>query len=162
MCAKRRRKTDESRREALSVKILMYVLSAAVAYLLGTVSTGCYATGGQCCDNTITFSAKNARLNHYIINKVQIYGETPDVVAANANEFVKGDGAMRADGGEAIVIKDDGQAGDLCDRTFVDAVLTGDGSKILSPYADAVKSLAFTLACNRSMEENKPISIDEM
>ncbi|MBE6929478.1 MAG: Gfo/Idh/MocA family oxidoreductase [Ruminococcaceae bacterium] len=127
---------------------------------LGTVSTGCYAKGGQCSDNTITFSAKDARLNHYIINKVQIYGEAPEVADPNANEFIKGDGAMRADGGEVITIKDQGQAGDLCDRTFVDAVLSGDGSKILSPYADALRTLEFVMACNQSMDSNLPIKIE--
>ena len=72
---------------------------------LGTVSTGCYATGGQCCDNTITFSTKDARLNHYIISKVDIYGETPAAVAdEGASEVIKGDGKMSADGGEAITI----------------------------------------------------------
>lgn len=127
---------------------------------LGTVSTGCYATGGQCCDNAITFSAEDARLNHYIIAKVDIYGEKPVAQEEGSSEVVKGDGKMSADGGEAMTVKDDGQAGDLCDRTFVDAVLTGDGSKILSPYADAVKTLEFVLACNRSMEANAPIEIE--
>ena len=127
---------------------------------LGTVSTGCYATGGQCCDNTITFSAKDARLNHYIISKADIYGETPAAAQEGASEVIKGDGKMSADGGQAITIKDNGQAGDLCDRTFVDAVLTGDASKILSPYADAVKTLEFVLACNASMEADAPIKIE--
>jgi len=127
---------------------------------LGTVSTGCFATGGQCCDNTITFSAKDARLNHYIISKVDIYGETPVAKAEGGSEVIKGDGKMSADGGQAITIRDQGQAGDICDRTFVDAVLTGDGSKILSPYSDAVKTLEFVLACNASMEADAPIRIE--
>lgn len=127
---------------------------------LGTVSTGCYATGGQCCDNTITFSAKDARLNHYIIKKVDIYGEAPVAAASDDAEVIKGDGKLSAAGGEAITIQDNGQAGDLCDRTFVDAVLTGDGSKIRSPYADAVKTLEFVMACNQSMDENRPIRIE--
>ena len=127
---------------------------------LGTVSTGCYATGGQCCDNTITFSAKDARLNHYILSKVDIYGETPAVQEEGSSEVVKGDGKMSADGGQAITIKANNDGGVLCDRTFVDAVLTGDGSKILSPYADAVKTLEFVLACNKSMEENRPIKLE--
>lgn len=128
---------------------------------LGTVSTGCFATGGQCCDNAITFCAPDARLNHYIIDKVQIYGETPaDGADSDSQLVVKGDGAMRADGGEAVTIRDDGQAGDLCDRTFVDAVLSGDGSKIRSPYADAVRTLEFVLACNQSMDEKRLVAIE--
>jgi len=40
--------------------------------------------------------------------------------------------------------------GQSIDRVFVDAVKSGDGSKIRSPYSDAVKSLAISLAANRS------------
>ena len=40
--------------------------------------------------------------------------------------------------------------GQSIDRVFVDAVKSGDGSKIRSPYNDAIKSLAISLAANRS------------
>jgi len=43
------------------------------------------------------------------------------------------------------------------DSTFVEAVRTGDGSKILSPYADAVKSAEVSIAANESMETGKTI-----
>ncbi len=58
-----------------------------------------------------------------------------------------------------ITYKQEGDAGLLCDRAFIDAVITGDASKIRSPYEDAVKSLEFTLACNRSMETGLPVKI---
>jgi predicted dehydrogenase len=41
------------------------------------------------------------------------------------------------------------------DRVFVDAVKSGDGSKIRSPYSDAIKTLALTLAMNRSGKSGK-------
>ncbi len=41
------------------------------------------------------------------------------------------------------------------DRVFADAVKSGDGSKIRSPYSDAVKSLAISLAANRSGKSGK-------
>jgi myo-inositol 2-dehydrogenase/D-chiro-inositol 1-dehydrogenase len=41
------------------------------------------------------------------------------------------------------------------DRVFVDAVKSGDGSKIRSPYSDAVKSLAISLAANKSGKSGK-------
>ena len=47
----------------------------------------------------------------------------------------------------------------LCDHTFIEAVITGDASKIRSPYEDAVKSVLFTLACNESMETGKPVKV---
>lgn len=43
------------------------------------------------------------------------------------------------------------------DRTFVDAVKSGCGCKIRSPYADALKSLKLGLAANESMETGKLI-----
>ena len=38
------------------------------------------------------------------------------------------------------------------DRTFIDAIKSGDGSLIRSPYGDAVESLRLALAANQSME----------
>jgi len=45
------------------------------------------------------------------------------------------------------------------DRTFLDAVKSGDPSKIRSPYSDACKSLALTLACNESLFTGKVIEL---
>lgn len=41
------------------------------------------------------------------------------------------------------------------DKVFIDAVRSGDGSKIRSPYSDAVKSLAISLAANKSGKSGK-------
>ncbi|MDQ1328081.1 MAG: Gfo/Idh/MocA family oxidoreductase, partial [Candidatus Poribacteria bacterium] len=43
----------------------------------------------------------------------------------------------------------------VIDRVFVDAVKSGDGSKIRSPYSDAIKTLALTLAMNKSGKSGK-------
>lgn len=43
----------------------------------------------------------------------------------------------------------------IIDRVFIDAVKSGDGSKIRSPYSDAIKTLAATLAMNRSGRSGK-------
>ena len=48
------------------------------------------------------------------------------------------------------------------DRAFIDAVRTGDGSAILSSYSDSLKTLALTLAVNRSMETGEPVSPAEL
>ncbi|MGB9596234.1 MAG: Gfo/Idh/MocA family protein [Candidatus Poribacteria bacterium] len=42
------------------------------------------------------------------------------------------------------------------DRVFIDAVKSGDGSKIRSPYRDAIKTLSATLAMNKSAKSGKP------
>ena len=124
---------------------------------LGCVSTGCYALTGAAYDSKITFSAKDARLDHYIVDKVRVYGEPATQMEADGLIF-SGDGTMRSFADAISEFSDDGRAGDLCDRTFVDAVLTGDASKIRSPYADAVETLRLVLACNQSMAEGKPVS----
>jgi myo-inositol 2-dehydrogenase/D-chiro-inositol 1-dehydrogenase len=48
------------------------------------------------------------------------------------------------------------------DQLFIDAVESGDASKIRSPYADAVKSLAVSLAGNLSAERGEPVQVAEM
>lgn len=50
-------------------------------------------------------------------------------------------------------------AGLACDQTFIEAVKTGDASKIRSSYEDAARSLEVTLAANKSLETGKPIKI---
>lgn len=43
------------------------------------------------------------------------------------------------------------------DRTFIDAIKSGDGSKIRSPYSDAIKTLKLGFAANKSMETGEKI-----
>lgn len=45
------------------------------------------------------------------------------------------------------------------DRIFIDAVKTGDRSKIRSPYADAVQTQKIMIAASRSMETGKTVFI---
>ena len=45
------------------------------------------------------------------------------------------------------------------DRTFIDAIKSGDGSKIRSSYADALKSLRLGFAANESMDTGKVITL---
>ena len=48
------------------------------------------------------------------------------------------------------------------DDVFVEAVRSSDASPILSPYSDAVKTLAISLAANQSAQENRPIDISSI
>ena len=68
------------------------------------------------------------------------------------------DGTVRSDA-KIESFTQEGDAGLICDETFIDAVLSGDRSKIRSDYADAVKSLAFALACSESMETHQPVKV---
>ena len=140
--------------EDLSVTVVRFKSGALMA-----ISTGCYAENGEAFDSKITFGARDARLDHYLLDKVLIHGKAAEQEHASGL-VVKGDGTMRAGNGDALTHTDDGSAGVVCDRTFVNAVLTGDASGIRSPYADAVRTLAFTLSCNNSMDWNQPVKVE--
>ena len=67
-----------------------------------------------------------------------------------------------------VLVQEDGEWVDktesspTIDEVFVDAVRSSDASSILSPYSDAVKTLAISLAANQSAQENKPVAISEI
>jgi len=48
------------------------------------------------------------------------------------------------------------------DRAFIDAVRTGDPSAVLCPYADGLKTLAVTLAVERSLQSGEPVSPERL
>lgn len=48
------------------------------------------------------------------------------------------------------------------DAAFLQAVQRGDASLLRSPYADAVKTLAFCLAANRSLETGEPVEVSSI
>jgi len=128
--------------------------------IIGVISTGCYAKSGNCLDSKVTFSTRDKRAELKILGTLKVYGEKPAEPQKDAGGFVvKGDGAVAA-AGDALVYKQEGDAGVLCDRTFIEAVISGDGSKIRSPYEDAFKSVSFTLACNKSMETGLPVKVE--
>ncbi len=53
-------------------------------------------------------------------------------------------------------------AGDDINKTFVDAIQTGDPSKILSDYEDGIKSMAVSIAANESARLGRPVKVDEV
>ncbi len=61
-------------------------------------------------------------------------------------------------------VREDGEVvtktapGPSIDEVFVNAIRNKDASKILSPYSDAVRSLAISLAAIQSSESGKPVS----
>ncbi|HML48484.1 MAG TPA: Gfo/Idh/MocA family oxidoreductase, partial [Clostridia bacterium] len=131
-------KEDGFDTEDMSVTLVRFQNGA-----LGTITTGCYAKNGACADNKLTFGAVDARADYYMFDKVAVYGETQSQEDDATAEVVKGDGRMKQLDA-AIAYKPEGDCGILCDRTFIEAVQTGDASKIRSPYEDAVKSVLFT------------------
>ena len=130
--------------------------------ILGTISTGCYVTGGDSYDSKIVFSAADKRAEHKIITSTKIYGEKPAEEESGSGFVVKGDGGVGKSSDSAIEYKQIGDAGVLCDRTFIEAVIAGDPTRVRSTYRDALKSVAFTMACNISMETGKAVNIDDL
>jgi myo-inositol 2-dehydrogenase / D-chiro-inositol 1-dehydrogenase len=49
----------------------------------------------------------------------------------------------------------------LMNKTFIDAVRAGNQGEILSDFADGTRTLAVTLACQRSAERGEPIKLAE-
>lgn len=48
------------------------------------------------------------------------------------------------------------------DDAFIEAVRTGDGSKLRCPYSDAVRTQEVVVAVNRSLETGEPVSIADV
>lgn len=125
-----------------------------------TMMTGCYSKNGASWDSKMTFGSLESRMDYRLVTDVRFYGVAAEDKAAAVAGVTVGDGTQRKNENETgIVVKSSVDFGSICDRTFIDAVITGDGSKIRSPYADALKSVEFTLACNKSMETGMPVKL---
>lgn len=48
------------------------------------------------------------------------------------------------------------------DGAFIEAVKTGNSALVLSPYKDAIRTLAFCLAANKSMETGQPVLVESI
>lgn len=125
-----------------------------------TMMTGCYSENGASWDSKMTFGSLDSRMDYLLCSNVRFFGLKEDDKAAQVAGTVAGDGTQRrSDAETGINIPTSVDFGIKCDRTFVDAVLTGDASQIRSPYSDAMKTVAFTLACNESMKTGLPVKI---
>ncbi len=125
-----------------------------------TMMTGCYSENGASWDSKMTFGSISSRMDYRLCSDVRFFGIDKRDVAAEVAGTISGDGTQRRSESEVgIDVKSSVDFGTICDRTFIDAVLTGDPSKIRSPYSDALKSVAFTLACNRSMETGEVVKL---
>jgi Predicted dehydrogenases and related proteins len=129
--------------------------------ITGHITTGCYALSGAAFDSKITFSSRDCRMDHRILTSTDVYGVKPDESEQVDTQVIKGDGNMARSSKEGVInYREEGDAGVKCDLTFIEAVISGDRSKIRSPYSDAIKSVAFTLAVNESMDTGMPVKVD--
>ncbi|MBE6612403.1 MAG: Gfo/Idh/MocA family oxidoreductase [Ruminococcaceae bacterium] len=130
--------------------------------ITATMMTGCYSENGASWDSKMTFGSISSRMDYVLCSNVRFFGIEAADVAAEVAGTIAGDGTQRRNENEVgVKVANSVDFGTICDRTFIDAVISGDGSAIRSPYADAMKTVAFTLACNESMRTGMPVNIDE-
>ena len=90
--------------------------------------------------------------------------DSSDWSHANVLDILYEDRLLQWDGG-SVKLREDGEVvtktapGPGIDEVFVNAVRNNEASLILSPYSDAVKSLAISLAANQSGQEGRPVKV---
>jgi predicted dehydrogenase len=62
-------------------------------------------------------------------------------------------------GGGQETVPAEGDILEIQAREFLGALETGEASRVLSPYGDAVRTLAATLAMNESLETGRPVKV---
>ena len=125
-----------------------------------TMMTGCYSLNASAWDSKMTFGSRSSRLDYHLVTKTTVFG-IEDEAVEDLGGVVSGDGMQRLSDSEVgVTVRSSNDYGNECDRTFIEAVLTGDASKIRSPYADAWKSVAFCLACNKSMDTGVAVKVE--
>lgn len=131
---------------------------------IGTLTVGCYAKTDDPAESKIVFSATDKRAELKIGENLTIYGLAEDEKLGKKKEKAKSSVENIAEMPETVdggfVYRQSEDCGALCDRAFVEAVVSGDRSRILTPYSDAVKSLEFALACAKSMEDGTVVKIN--
>jgi predicted dehydrogenase len=110
--------------------------SGAVATLMASSATP--VGGGIHLDILgMNSAAKFSGWGHDAVIQTRVNGETSEEQAASA--------------GEIFAIED---------RAFLDAVATGDRSKVLSTYVDAFHTAQITVAANESVATGRPVQIE--
>lgn len=99
-----------------------------------TLFTGCYAKNSGFKANGLTIIADDMTVEYKLRSSVTC-----------------------TKGNTVTTINRDLDQGVTLDRTFIDAIKSGDGSKIRSPYCDALKSLKLAMAANESMESGQVV-----
>jgi len=120
--------------------------------ITATMITGLYALDGASWDSKMTFGSRASRMEYRLASSVAVYGAKVDNSGGAPGVKTPGDK-------KGLLFNNENNFGVDCDRTFIDAVITGDPSAIRSPYSDALKSVALVLACDESMETGQPVKV---
>lgn len=100
--------------------------------VIGTFNTGCFSKADGPNDGDISAYFRDGKITYSIFGNYTIKDKKLLVTGKHSNDY-----------------------GQECDETFIDAVRGDiDRDEILTPYSEAIKSLAFVLAINESMDAN--------
>lgn len=113
--------------------------SAVITFESGvivTLFTGCYIVEGGGMQCGLNIYCPDATIEYGLRSYVKIHDKNGDQL-----------------------YKNEGDHGIIEDRTFLDAIKTGDPSAIRSPYRDALKSLRLVLAANESIATGKRVEL---
>ncbi len=133
--------------------------SAVMKFECGTVAnlfTGCYVRPGSKTKSGITVMGKDFTVDYTLRRSLEITDKTGTrtwVRDTNAWEliFTDVDGTVT----RTPITEQTG----VQDRIFIDAIKTGDTSKLRTTYRDALKSLRLTMACNESAVSGEAIRL---
>ena len=104
--------------------------------IVANLFTGCFIGDGPGMVNGLTFVARDARIEYELRHSVKLITKNETKEQRRAVD-----------------------QGITEDRTFINAIKTKDQLIVRSPYADAVKTLQFVLACNKSIETGLEVRI---
>lgn len=114
--------------------------SAVITFESGvvcTIFTACYTVAGGGMRSGMNIYCKDATIEYTLRSGVKYRdAETSEEIVRQADQGVTED------------------------RTFIDAIKSGDPSAIRSPYRDAIKSLRLCLAANESIDTGKVITLN--
>lgn len=120
--------------EGYNVEDASSVILCFKSGLIGTISSACFLSCGF-----------KAGMDIYLKDRVIEYQERKSLKVIESKRT------------EKILVSND--PGLLEDQVFIEAVKTGDASKIRSDYSDALKTLKITLAANESLETGKMVQL---
>lgn len=139
--------------------------SAVMKFKCGIIAnlfTACYVKPGSKVDNGLTVYGKDFTVQYFLRSGLTITDksgtrtwkrDTKNYSATEPWELIFTD----VDG--RVYKTSEYEQTELQDRVFLDAVKTGDTSKMRTTYRDALKSLKLTMACNESAVSGKVIEL---
>lgn len=118
---------------------------------IGTITAGCYAENFR--ESKIVFSAKDKRGELTLPFRFEVFGEIPEI--KKKSEFIV------SEDGKSYFYESSDNPGALACTSFIDAVVSGDAGNVKCGYRDALKTLGFAMACEKSLVTGSPVKIEE-